>query len=224
MRRAKKLKVEFKFIKQQLSEQILENNLPLFELLCDKEDSIGSDNMKTIRKNLTKGIKEGINSVNYQMLRVSKLSDNLEKLHKWQIKRRRKFFDWLKDYLQRIEAREEQDFKLKYCVGHDEFCLSDLFNFDFTEEEDFGLENEPEIDDVVDETEEIEEEQDEDAEEQETDEEPAESPLLASSETTVSEERTEVQNDNKEKGKEKLGAFFGVDKNCEEEQDERSES
>lgn len=221
MKKSKKIRTEFNFVKQQLESQILENNMPLFDLLEDKEDSIGSDNMKSLRKSLTKNVKEGEKSVNFEVKRVSKLADKLEKLQKWQSKRRRKFLDWLIDYLNQIEAREEQDFKYKFCTEVDEFCLAKSFKHFYDEEKVFGLENEPEIDDVDDEIEEVEVDEDGEEEGLEDPEELGKSSLLATSETEVSEEKKE---ETKTKLQDKLGAFFGVDKNCGEKKDERSES
>lgn len=222
MSKVKKVRTEFKFIKKQLKRQILENNLELFNILEDKEDVLYPENVKTLRKNLMKDTKSGEKLVDFEVKRITKLADRLDKLHKWQKKRRRMFCDWLFNHMNKLESREEQDFRDKYCIEIDEFCLAKSFKYYYDEEQVFGFENEPEFDDVDDEIEEVEEDEGVEQDELEQKEKLGDSSLLATSETEVSEEKK--QEDAQAKTKEKLGAFFGVDENCGEKNDMRSES
>ncbi|MBQ7373836.1 MAG: hypothetical protein IJW64_04655 [Clostridia bacterium] len=220
MGKLKKVKTEFSFVKQNLMTQVLENNQPLFDMILDNEDAIGKKNTDILRGKFVKSVNKGESTIKYQMSRVCKLSFKLEKLHKWQKNRYKKFHDWLDRYLSQVEEREEQDFRDRYCVGIDEFCLAKSFKYENNEETYLGLENEPENDDVDDEIEEVEEEVDVELDELEQAE--GQSSLLASSETEVSEEKK--QEERKRNTRDKFGAFFGVDKNCGDKKDERSES
>ncbi len=192
MRKLRKARVEFKFIKQQLYQRVLEENLELFTMLDDKEDTIGAQNKAKIEKVIFNGLKSGVKSSEYQEKRVMKLADRLEKLHKWQLKRRNGFLDWVTEYLDNIECREERDFKDKYCTGADEMCLQEFLNYDHDGTLLLDEEETSEADDI---------------------EGQADTDLSAPSETEVSEEDTN-DSSGKDKKTNKLVAFFGEDENC----------
>lgn len=192
MRKLRKARVEFKFVKQQLYQRVLEENLELFTMLDDKEDTIGAQNKAKLEKVIFNGLKSGVKSSDYQEKRVMKLADRLEKLHKWQLKRRNSFLDWVTEYLDNIERREERDFKDKYCTGADEMCLQEFLNYDH--DETLSADEEEII-------------------EQEDIEGQVDTDLSAPSETEVSEEETNDSFTNERKIN-KLGAFFGEDENC----------
>lgn len=138
----RKITKELFFIRQKLMIKTLEENLEVFEVLIDKEETVGTPAFNKTRRKLANNMNKSFKAVNEQTDRSFSLMLKLEKVHKLQDNRRRRLFAWLKDRLDTLEASEEEQFKEKYFTSLDDETLGYILKHKYSLERDFFMEDE----------------------------------------------------------------------------------
>ena len=149
----RKIIKELTYIKQKLTIKMLEENLEVFEIIMDKEETLGSPAFNKTRRKLANNMTKSFKAVNEQTDRSFGLMLKLEKVHKLQAERRRRLFNWLKFRLELLDEREEEQFKEKYFTPSDEETIGYLLKNNYSIERDFFEEDELEVSEEVSEKE-----------------------------------------------------------------------
>lgn len=187
----KKSKFDKTFAREQLEKVTIRSNLSVYSELRDNVEDIRGKSLTKIQNRIEKNTDKRFKEADDLNRRYEIIRAKFDKLRAGQLKRRNKQFEWCKNYISLLEAKEIKLFKEKYCIGLEMPCLNELlFDEEYSDEQLLFLDEvEPAykqvVEDVVEEeTEEVdetpeevedeatEEENEEEAEEPEPDEEP----------------------------------------------------
>lgn len=126
-KKARRNKNEFKFIRQYLTKMALRENLAMFNELLDSEDVTGKVIDNKLRKKLGSTFLTNLKSVDVQVKEYNRLCELLDVLHERQEKRRSKMHDWVEDFCDELDAKDEKEFVTKHCKSIDLDCMEELF-------------------------------------------------------------------------------------------------
>ncbi len=131
----KKVKFDPKFVKQELMSITIRENMAVYEELKEKGEVVDAKSLNRLSKRIDKAMNASISDADKQVRRYDVARYKLSKLKRHQKKRRGKMLEWLKNYVKKIEEKEEKLFLDKYGDDINVMGLFELPETGFTEEE-----------------------------------------------------------------------------------------
>lgn len=131
----KKVKFDPKFVKQELIAITIRENMAVYEELKEKGEFVDAKSLNKLSKRIDKVRDASISETEKQLRRYDVARYKLSKLKQHQTKRRGKMLEWLKNYVKKIEEKEEKLFLDKYGDDINVMGLFELPETCLTEEE-----------------------------------------------------------------------------------------